>query len=70
MAGREEPGARRQVERGISEVDLLPGRTDEAAQHGLGVVDELQGELVAEPLGLEGVLETRAELSEGVVAAL
>ena len=43
MAGREEPGARRQGERGSLEVDLLPGRTDEAAQHGLGGVDERQG---------------------------
>ncbi len=53
MAGGEVPGARRQGERGTSEVDLLPGRTDEAAQHGLGSVDELQGELVADPLGQE-----------------
>ena len=62
MAGRDEPVARRQGERGTSEVDLLPGRTDEAAQHGLGGVDEFQGELVADPLGLEGIFEPRAEI--------
>jgi len=61
MAGPEEPGARRQGECGSSEVDLFPGRTEEAAQDGLGGVDEIQGELVADPLGLEGVLEPRVE---------
>lgn len=62
MAGREDQGDRRQGKRGGSEIDLLPGRTDEAAQHGLGEVDEVQGELIADPLGLEGILQARAEL--------
>lgn len=56
MGGREEPGARSQGERGISEIDLFPGWTDEAAQHSLGEV-ESQVELVANPLGLEGVFD-------------